>query len=111
MASSADGSKLVALDYVGLIYTSTDSGVTWIPHDSARVWSSVATSADGSKLVAAVYGGQIYTSIDSGVSWTPRAVGGSISGLQFDALELQYVGGGLFAPLSFSSPLNSFVVQ
>ena len=72
MASSADGSKLVAVDTGGLIYTSTDSGVTWTPHDSNRAWWSVASSADGSKLVAAVVGGQIYTSTDSGQTWTAR---------------------------------------
>jgi photosystem II stability/assembly factor-like uncharacterized protein len=73
IASSADGSKLVALAQGGLIYTSTDSGVSWTPRESARQWYAAASSADGSKLVAVVNnGGQIYTSTDSGVSWIPR---------------------------------------
>lgn len=72
VASSADGSKLVALVGNGKIYTSTDSGANWTPRESDRAWWGVASSADGSKLVAAVQGGQIYTSTDSGVSWTPR---------------------------------------
>ena len=66
MASSADGSKLVAAAYYGQLYTSTDSGVSWKARDSVRLWSVVASSADGSKLVAAVSsltsGGQLYTS-------------------------------------------------
>ena len=79
VASSADGTKLVAVDWYGTgsggqIYTSTDSGATWTPRESNRNWYSVASSADGNKLVAGVRnGGAIYTSTDSGVSWIPRA--------------------------------------
>jgi photosystem II stability/assembly factor-like uncharacterized protein len=57
VASSADGTKLVAvaIEPMGLIYTSTNSGTTWIsnnvPNDVG--WYSVASSADGDKLVAA----------------------------------------------------------
>ena len=72
VASSADGSKLVAGVNNGQIYTSTDSGVTWTPRDSSRQWKAVVSSADGSKLVAGVDSGQIFTSTDSGVTWTPR---------------------------------------
>jgi len=72
VASSADGSKLVAVVLGGQIYTSTDSGRIWTARDSARDWFSVASSADGSKLVAVEYGGQIYTSTDSGLTWTAR---------------------------------------
>jgi photosystem II stability/assembly factor-like uncharacterized protein len=72
VASSADGSKLVAVVYNGQIYTSTDSGTNWTARDSSRSWASVASSTDGSKLVAAVSSGQIYTSTDSGTNWTAR---------------------------------------
>ena len=69
VASSADGTKLVAVAQGDQIYTSTDSGATWNPRDSARVsGQSVASSADGTKLVAVEvqFAGQIYTSTDSG---------------------------------------------
>jgi len=72
VASSADGSKRVAAEFGGRIYTSTDFGVSWTPRDGSRNWISVASSSDGTKLVAVVSGGQIYTSTDSGVSWTAR---------------------------------------
>ena len=73
IASSSDGTKLVATVNGGQIYTSTDSGVTWTARDSSRTWASIASSSDGSKLAAGVTGGQIYTSTDSGVTWTARA--------------------------------------
>jgi hypothetical protein len=73
VASSADGSRLVAADYRGQIYTSADSGNTWTPRESNRGWSSVASSADGLKLIAADFrNGRIYTSTDAGATWTPR---------------------------------------
>src|SRR5216683_1139178 len=62
VASSSDGTKLVACVYGGKIYTSTDSGANWTERASNRNWRSVASSSDGTKLVACVYGGRIYTS-------------------------------------------------
>ena len=55
-ASSADGTKLITADYGGYLYTSTDSGATWVERTDAGVfnWRSVASSDDGTKLVAAV---------------------------------------------------------
>ena len=72
VTSSADGNKLVAAEYNGRIYTSTDRGVTWVPRDSNRSWWSLASSADGVKLVASTNGAGLYTSIDSGVTWSLR---------------------------------------
>jgi photosystem II stability/assembly factor-like uncharacterized protein len=93
VAASADGIKLVAVVYLGQIYTSADSGGTWTPRESSRNWYSVAASADGVKLVAVVEGGQIYTSTNSGGTWTPResnrnwyAVASSANGAKLVAL-------------------------
>jgi hypothetical protein len=77
VASSADGTKLVAVNNGGQIYTSTDSGVTLTARDSSRNWYSVASSADGTKLAAVVFGGYIYTSANSGVTWTAQTASGS----------------------------------
>ncbi len=87
VASSADGSKLVAAagDYYnpGYLYTSSDSGVTWTEQTAAgnRYWSSVALSADGSTVLAgsqysvdAGYG-RIHLSSDSGATWTTSEAG------------------------------------
>jgi len=114
VASSADGSKLVAMSggaYSGngadggQIYTSTDSGVTWTARDSNRHWMSVASSADGNKLVAVESGGLIYTSTDSGATWSPStSPSSSYVGAQYSSIELQYVGNGLFVPISHEGP-------
>lgn len=95
VASSADGSKLVAAATIGngfgtgRIYTSTNSGMTWAVQSNAPAtnWTCVASSADGTKLVAVegtiIYDNQnpqnlplvasgIYTSTDSGATWTLR---------------------------------------
>jgi hypothetical protein len=63
---SADGTMLAAT-ISGIIYTSTNSGTTWV----SRVAGSVAgSSADGNKLVAFFPAGGIYTSTNAGVTWT-----------------------------------------
>jgi hypothetical protein len=78
IASSADGTKLVAAVYGGGVYTSTNSGVTWsltsAPSNGlAGAWESVASSADGSKLAAvAFYNNPIYVSTNSGTDWSPN---------------------------------------
>ena len=75
VASSADGSKLVAVVNAGQIYTSTDYGVNWTARAGGITpnWRAVASSGDGVKLVALINGGNIYTSGDSGVNWFLRA--------------------------------------
>jgi photosystem II stability/assembly factor-like uncharacterized protein len=56
LASSADGSRLVAVTE-GIIITSTNSGATWISNNvPGQYWTCVASSADGCKLAAAATG-------------------------------------------------------
>ena len=77
VASSDDGSKLVAAVWQGYIYTSQDSGSTWTESTSStrQAWSAVDTSGDGNKLVAlsgdmGYAEGLIHTSHNSGLTWT-----------------------------------------
>jgi hypothetical protein len=80
VASSADGSHLVAIPAGGQIYTSSDAGVTWTEQASGtQYWTAVASSADGTKLVALSSIGYIYTSSNSGITWTPQVAAGSQS--------------------------------
>lgn len=79
IASSADGSKLIAAAvpagiYAGGIYTSTNFGTSWSSNNvlNPNHWQSVACSADGTRLIAAEgnnYSGPIYLSTNSGNSW------------------------------------------
>lgn len=75
IASSADGSHLVAVVNGGGIYTSANAGTNWSynsssPNDKAHAWNSVTTSSDGSRCAAVIDGGYIYTSSNYGVNWT-----------------------------------------
>jgi prepilin-type N-terminal cleavage/methylation domain-containing protein len=79
IASSFDSTKLAATVSSGYIYTSSDSGATWIARTSAgsRNWKTITSSSDGTKLAAIVtISGYIYTSSDSGVTWTERVSAG-----------------------------------
>jgi len=90
VASSSDGTKLIAAVVGGQLYTSVDSGATWLPSESNRNWISVASSSDGNKLVAAVHGGRIYT----------YAVPTSGSGGMGGGMNLVYIGAGIWVPVS-----------
>ena len=98
VASSADGTKLVAAVNSELIYISTNSDGAWMPTTApSNAWASVACSADGTKVIAAAfydYGdGEIYRSADAGMRWeltsAPesywRSVASSADGLQLAA--------------------------
>ena len=82
IASSANGTNLIAAVYNGYLYVSSDAGKSW-PAVGTTVtgslyWTSVASSADGTKLVAVAKGGQIYTSTNSGSSWQQRTNNASL---------------------------------
>lgn len=76
VASSADGTHLVAVQAPGNIWTSTNTGITWSSNNNApsAFWNSVASSSNGTHLVAVdnenTDGGKIWTSADSGVTWS-----------------------------------------
>ena len=75
VASSADGTKLVAAITGGNIYTSTNSGVSWVSRFGPGNWNSLASSADGVRLVGVVNGGGIFVSTDSGANWNVQSSG------------------------------------
>jgi len=106
VASSADGTKLVAVtnDFIagGYTFTSADSGASWQQQTSTQQrWESVASSADGTKLVAATSPGYIYVSADSGVTWTQTgaqqywsSLASSADGTNLVAVSNDFPGGG-----------------
>jgi len=122
IASSADGMKCVAVGEiagrpVGVIYTSTDSGNTWISNNAPNLlWVSVASSADGNILVAAPGGfnfskGPLAISTNSGLSWFTNtspvlawtAAASSADGSKLVATALAADGNNTFANSIFTS--------
>lgn len=98
LASSADGTHLVAATSDGRLYVSTDAAVTWSANGSVSGPATLASSSDGTHLVAAVRGAQIFTSTDSGTHWSAQpgapvanwqAVASSADGQRLIAAEAQ----------------------
>ena len=71
VAMNAAGTFIVGVVYGGGIWTSTDTGTTWVryPDYKNQLWTSVSCSSDGTVLVAVEYGGGIYVSTNAGVLW------------------------------------------
>ncbi len=112
VASSADGSKLIAAGddypYEGLIYTSTNSGITWTSNTAPGLYSQlVAISADGSKLVTAGYG--VYISVDGGATWAWGGVSASSVACSADGAKLVIAGegGGIYTWQTTPAPSMS----
>lgn len=99
VSSSANGSSLIAVVDVGLVWTSFDGGQNWFSRTSGnQAWFAAAISGDGTRAVAAINGGPIYTSTSATIVGTT----GFLTGSQYSAIELQYVGGGQWMPISFT---------
>jgi hypothetical protein len=120
VASSADGSKLVAAACIvsppetaasaGRIFTSADFGATWsMTSAPTNNWMAVASSADGRKLGAVAQYGQIYISTNAGASWSTgnspstnwQSIAVSADGTKFYATV---AGGGIWALQAAPSP-------
>jgi len=119
VASSADGSKLVAVVAGGGIYTSTNSGFNWMQTTApSNIWISVASSADGTGLVA-VGNNSIYTSANGGATWQSenapegapfegwRSVASSADGTKLIAGSQGYFSGGKYIGGMISTSSNS----
>jgi hypothetical protein len=109
LASSADGSELAGAVGSGFIYTSIDSGVSWTQNASSSGWVSIASSSDGIHLAAAQSGGYVYTEFSQ--AETTVGTGGSLSGAQYDMVELQYLGNGVFGVLSYTLDTGTFTIH
>jgi photosystem II stability/assembly factor-like uncharacterized protein len=94
IASSADGSHLVAGGQGTDIYTSTNGGQTWVDHGGTTNynWIAAASSADGSRISLVNSSGTqpysgVWTSTNGGSTWfdpvmasTPQAIASSADG-------------------------------
>jgi photosystem II stability/assembly factor-like uncharacterized protein len=89
IASSADGTKLVAAGLLEKqIYTSTNSGFSWISNNVPNLeWNAVASSADGNTLVACGSFSSIYYSTNAGMNWLPSSASFAAPGLSSLAMS------------------------
>jgi len=109
VASSADGSHLVAGDKGG-IYTSTDFGTNWTQQTSAPSdsWTCVVSSSDGKHLAAVAWDDGIYTSTDFGTNWTKQPNAPSdwswiASSSDGSHLVAMVNGGGVYTSINFGT--------
>lgn len=109
ITTSQEGRYVVATTDNGLVYQSTDFGKTFDPTADFGDWTGVASSSDGQILLAGKYGADLYGGARR--SYTTLGVTGSLSGGRDDAIQLQYVGGGTFVPISFVAANLVFTVN
>ena len=89
---------------VGYIETIDNIWIQVCEHFPAK-GALVASPSDGTKLAAVILGGGIYPSCPQWVQSTTPGTGGSLSGCQYSAVELQYAGNNKFMVLSHEGNL------
>jgi len=109
IATSSDGRHVVAATSGGKLYESADGGQSWRATADDGAWTAVASSANGLTLLAAKSGAALYGGVRRAA--TTPGVAGSLTGGQADALHLQYVGGGVFMPISYVLANLAFTPQ
>ena len=107
VAASSDCTKLVAAVSNGLLYASSNLGASWTTLTTTnQTWSGAWMSPDGSKFAATVSipsgpsGSIAYCNVSALPGTTSTTSTGSICGSQGSAVELQFIGGGQFMPVS-----------
>ena len=82
-SASTNGTSLAIVDQQlsGYVYTSSDSGATWVTHNQAtgsQKWNATSMSGDGTRIaLVGVVADAIYVSSDSAATWTSRTGAGS----------------------------------
>ena len=107
LAVSSDCTRIVAGVSNGLLYATSNLGTSWTTIAStSRAWSGLWMSPDGSKFAATAAGTSGVTGIFfcnvSALPNTSTTTGsaGTLGGSLGSAVELQFIGGGLFKPVS-----------
>jgi hypothetical protein len=109
VASSANGSILIAADGYGYVYVSTNFGTNWTQSVyGSGTWTSVASSANGNKLFAGDAGGAIYITSNLLPVTTTIGTAGYLTGGPYTAIELQYIGNSQWMPLSYVGDISAY---
>jgi hypothetical protein len=88
IATSGDGTKVLATRWGGMIHSSSDGGQSWSDLAAAgtRNWRSVTMSQDGQVIAAAPCGNaQLQISSDGGSTWAPRGTNRNWTDVQMSA--------------------------
>ena len=99
---SFDGNKLIAIDFGGRMYMSSDAGQMWnevTPTGNATNlnWYSMDMSDDGETIIAAITGGLVYMSIDGGENWTVTYPTGFVQNRNWQSVAVSGDGNFMFA--------------
>ena len=76
IAACADAEYKTVITDGSFIFTSSNSGSSWISRNSRRSWSFITSSPNGVYLAACEINGYIYTSSNSGTSFIERTGAG-----------------------------------
>lgn len=107
VACSADGARMIAVANGGGVYVSQDSGATWQSRNNlptTPAYTGAAASSDGTTLAAIALANGIYVSSKTS---TTTGTAGQLIGSRLAAVELQYVGGGVFMPVSYAGTIRA----
>jgi hypothetical protein len=110
LTASGDCTRLIAGASNSVLYASVNFGASWtaLSTPTGQAWAALTTSLDGSKAVAGVNNsvtGGLYYSGNSTQIITLTSTNGFLSGSFGSAVELQYIGGGRFMPVSSTGTL------
>jgi hypothetical protein len=114
IGQSADGSTLLALNAVGNdgLATSSDGGVTWssIAANTPLVNANlIATSADLNRVL--VFDSILGSLSTASILRTSIGTLGAVEGGQFDAVDLQYIGNGVYIVRASASASGGFAAR
>jgi hypothetical protein len=106
VACSDDGLRMVAASSFGGLFVSDDSGVTWTARANLPNlnWTGVTASSDASTIAAVGSVDKIYISSQA---TTTYGTTGMLVGSRLSAVELMYVGGGNFMPVSYAGTIRA----
>ena len=73
VVSNASGTNLAALDQLGRVFLSTDSGLTWNQSANAPTLGTIASDSTGMKLIGSDTNHSFFTSSNGGITWTQKS--------------------------------------